>query len=245
VANKKKKVGTTFEELNEQVKNEQATGGLAGLEEIMAKAFQDPEMMKAFEQMNAGLQAAMEEMGKMEPEKIQKQMEEAMKAMTSGDIVEAVIEKKDEVLANLKKTGLVSEEELKKYEADPRYFEDQMRTAFDQMKGLFNPETLKTATEAMMGMQEAFNDPVVKELQELLLADTVTDLQIEELRLKIIQKPELLSGDNPALAMFAGIADDVKNTAKWKKGFMEGRDALKAMKGAAGKMGTGAGVGEF
>jgi hypothetical protein len=216
---------------------------------MMAKAFEDPETMKALNAMGDGLQQAMEEMGKMDPAQLQAQMEEAMKMMTQGDVMDSVLDKKDEVLANLEQTGLVSAEELAKYKADPAYFEEQMKSAFSQMQGLFSdPNMMKSAMEGMQGMQEALADPVVTELQELLMADSVTDLEIETMRLKLLQKPSLME-DSPALAMFGGIGDEIKDADKFKQGFYEGRAAIKEVMSAAGgmggMMGAGAGMGEL
>lgn len=248
---RKKKVGTSFQELNEKVQAEGAgVGGvddMAKLQEMMAKAFQDPSTLEAINQMGAGLQDVMEELGKMDPAALQAQMEQAMKLMTGGDIMDAVISKKDEVLANLEQTGLVPAEELAKYKADPAYFEEQMKGAFEQMKGLFdNPEMIKTAADAMKGMQDALSDPVLAKMQELLVADTVTDLQIEELRLMFLQKPKMLE-ENPAFAMFQGLADEVKDAKKFKAGMIEARKSIQDVLGAVGGTGglKGLGMGEL
>ena len=248
---RKKKVGTSFQELNEKIQAESAgVGGvddMAKLQDMMAKAFQDPSTLEAISQMGAGLQDVMEELGKMDPAALQAQMEQAMKLMTGGDIMDAVISKKDEVLANLEQTGLVPPEELAKYKADPAYFEEQMKGAFDQMKGLFdNPEMIKTAAEAMKGMQDALSDPILTQLQELLVADSVTDLQIEELRLMFLQKPKLFE-NNPAMAMFKGLADEVKDAKKFKAGVMEARKSINDVLGAVGGAGglKGLGMGEL
>lgn len=219
-------------------------GDLKAMQEMMANAMKDPETAKAINSMTENIQKAMGEMGNADPAALQAQMEEAMKLMASGDIMESVIDKKDEVLATLEQTGLVSADELAKYKADPNYFEEQMRGAFSQMKGLLDdPSLLSGAMEGMQGMQKAMEDPVMKDLQDLLMADKVTDLQIETLRLKFLQQPDLLTS-NP---MFAGMADEVKDEAVFQKGFMEARGAVKQMMEGAGAamMGGGAGVGEL
>jgi hypothetical protein len=254
-----RKVGTTFQELNEQVKEGGvATGGAAGMDdmekmqEMMAAAFSDPAALEAMQAMGSGLQDMMEEMGKMDPAALQAQMEEAMKLMTQGDIMDSVLEKKDEVLANLEQTGLVPPEELAKYKADPAYFEEQMKGAFDQMKGLFeDPDMMKTAQDAMQGMQDAFSDPIITQMQELLMADEVTNMQIEELRLTLLQNEKQLT-ESPAMAMFQGMADEVKDEKLFRKGFMEGRQAIQEVLGGAGMgglagmgLGAGAGMGEL
>lgn len=256
---RKKKVGTSFQELNEKVKAEgtgaaAAAGGagaddLAKLQEMMAKAFEDPAALEAINQLSSGLQDVMEELGKMDPEALQAQMAQAMKLMTQGDIMDAVISKKDEVLASLEQTGLVPPAELAKYKADPAYFEEQMKGAFDQMKGLFeNPDLLKTASEAMKGMQEAMSDPLLTKMQELLMADSVSEVEIEELRLSFLQNPNWMQ-DNPSMAMFQGLSEEVKDARKFKNGFLEARKSITDMMGGMG-MGMnvaagGAGVGEL
>ena len=215
----------------------------------MAKAFEDPAALEAINQLSTGLQDVMEELGKMDPEALQAQMEQAMKLMTQGDIMDAVISKKDEVLASLEQTGLVPPAELAKYKADPVYFEEQMKGAFDQMKGLFeNPDLLKTASEAMKGMQEAMSDPLLTKMQELLMADSVSEVEIEELRLSFLQNPNWMQ-DNPSMAMFQGLSEEVKDARKFKNGFLEARKAITDMMGGMG-MGMyvaagGAGVGEL
>lgn len=253
---KEKKAGTSFEELNERMKqfgidgaDSGASADLDNLQAMMAKAFDDPETLKYLEQMGQGMQDAFKEMANMDPEQLQKQMDEAMKLMTSGDMMESVIEKKDEVLANLEKTGLVSADELAKYKADPAYFEEQMRGAFDQMKGLFSdPDLINTAAESMKGMKDMMSNPLVQDINNLMMADSVTELEIEELRLKVLKDQDSV-GTSGAAAMFGQMADDVNDSDKWKNSIMEGRKMFKEMMGTggmgAGGMGAGAGVGEL
>lgn len=253
---RKKKVGTSFQELNEKVKAEgtgaavgDGAGDLEKLQEMMAKAFEDPAALEAINQMSAGLQGMMEELGKMDPEALQAQMAQAMKLLTQDDIMDTVISKKDEVMASLEQSGLVPPEELAKYKTDPAYFEEQMKGAFEQMKGLFdNPEMLKTAADAMKGMQDAFSDPLLTKMQELLMADNVSEIEIEELRLSFLQNPNWMK-DNPSMAMFQGLSEEVKDEQKFKTGFLEARKAITDMMGGMG-MGMdigagGAGIGEL
>jgi hypothetical protein len=240
-------------------------GDLSNIQELMAKAFEDPATLQAIQQMSSGFQDAMDEISKMDPSALQSSMEQLLNMMTQGDIMDAVISKKDDVLANLELTGLVPPEELAKYKADPAYFEEQMKGAFDQMKGIFSdPAVLESASKTMKGMQAALTDPLLLKLNELLLATReVTALEMEELRLLFLQAP-----DHPALTMFQGLADEVKDTIKFQQGFQEARQSIKDMMedGASGfaelwktmmdgmvapsnmaanVMGGGAGVGEL
>lgn len=226
-------------------------GDLEKLQEMMASAMQDPETLKAMEAMQENIMGAMEQMSKLSPEEMQAQMAEAMKMMTDGSMVDNIVEKKDEVLASLEQTGLVSAEELAKYKADPEYFESQMRSAFDQMSGIFNdPEILQSATQAMAGMQEAMDNPIAKELGEILVAAEIDDVKVEELRLKILQNPEALANSAVYGPMFATpeFQEQLKDSKKWKEGVTEARTMMQGgseLLGTGDKMGVGAGVGEL
>jgi hypothetical protein len=217
---------------------------MGALQELLAGAFdKNPDMMKAFENMGEDVMQMMQEMAKMSPGELQSQMEQAMKLMTSGDILDNIVEKKDEVLANLEATGLVGKEEIAKYRADPKYFEEQMKGAFDQMKGIFSdPDLMKTATEAMSGFQNAVNNPLLKDLQDLLMRKkTPSDLEIEEMRLKLIQSKD--SDDAIMATMFGAgdFSDRIASAKSWKASVMEGREAIAGL-GDLGLGGMGAGM---
>lgn len=257
--NRAKKVATSFEALQEMAQKEDTYGSgvgvgggsdLEALQELMAGAFdKNPDMMKAFENMGEDVMKMVEEMAKMSPEDLQSQMEQAMNMMTSGNMLESLVDKKDEIIANLEATGLVSQEEIAKYRKDPKYFEEQMAGAFDQMKGIFSdPELMKTAAEAMTGIQNAVNDPLLKDLQDILMKSTTpSDLEIEELRLRVIQSKD----DTMVAAMFgtADFAEKIASSKMWKQSVLEGREAIASMGnlglgGMAGLMG-GSGIGEL
>jgi len=254
---KNDKAGTSFEELNERMKDlgipsEGAGGGLEGLGDLqamIANAFNDPETMKAFEQIGAGMQEAMGQLGEMDPDELQKQLNEVTNMLTSGDMMGNVMGKKDEVLANLEKTGLVTAEMLEKFKNDPAYFEEQMKSAFDQMKGIFSdPSIVDGATNAMKTMQDVLSNPVIKEINELMLADSVTDTDIEEMRLKLLQIKDPLS-ESEASAMLGTLLEDVLDAEKFKTGIIKGRKLLNGLGMGEGEegagIGAGAGVGEL
>ena len=215
---------------------------MAKLQEMFAGAFSDPEVMAGF---GDDINRAMEELAKMDPADLKRQMEEAFSAMTNGDMVENIIEKKEAVLANLEETGMVSAEELEKYKNDPAYFEAQMRDAFSQMKDIFaDPEVLKMAGEAMKGMQQAFSDPAIAELTKLLEEGLDDDTKIEEARLQLLSDPELSS--NPVLkAMFDGdeFHEILRDPKKWRESVKEGQQLVAGA--GAGARGAGARVGEL
>ena len=75
---------------------------MAKLQEMFAGAFQNAEAMAGF---GDDIQKAMDELAKMDPEDLQKQMEEAMAAMTSGDIVENVNQSKGSSIEESRRNG--------------------------------------------------------------------------------------------------------------------------------------------
>jgi hypothetical protein len=247
--------------LNDQAKTQQEGGGdggnpLAGLgdmgdlqkmmegvdmsqmQEMWKEALKDPETMKQMEAMGDQFSNALEELSKMSPEQLQQQMEEALSMLTDGDMAETIMSKKDEVLANLEKTGMVSDEELAKFKADPEYFELKMRESFDQMKGIFNdPDMIKAATESMQSSSQ-----LMQEMSRAFTEGLDTDEKIEEARLEIMKNPELKS--NPMLSsMFDSedFKDIISDPKKWRESVKEGQQAFLSGGGATG----GAGVGEL
>ena len=196
--------------------------GLGGMDMAkIAEAMNDPETLKAFEQMGGQMAEAMKGLSKMTPEELTKQMEEAMKMLTQDDLVDSILENRDEVLKQVEESGTVPPEELAKFKADPAYFELKMRESFEQMQGLFeDPDMMKTMAEAMSGMQDMMNDPNM--LTEML-GDFTSDEKIEEARL------ELLSGQNPALtAMFDSeeMQAILKDSKKFRETVKEGQEGM-------------------
>ena len=103
-----------------------AAGGLAGMpnlegmdmesiQKMMEEAMKDPSLAA----MNANMAEAMEQLGKMTPEELQAQMMEGLQQLTSGDIMDSVLGKKDEVLETLAAQGLVPAEKIAEYRANP------------------------------------------------------------------------------------------------------------------------------
>jgi hypothetical protein len=240
----KRKGGTKFQDLQEQaaggggggdatgdaLSNMMGGAGMGGMDmakmqDMWAEALNDPETMKAFEQMGDQFGAAMEGLSKMSPEQLQQQMEDAMKMLTDGDMVDTIVKNKEEILQQLELAGTVPPEELAKFKADPEYFELKMRESFGQMKDIFeDPEMLKTMTEAMGGMQELLDNPNM--LTELMGSELASDEKIEEARL------ELLSGENPALT---GMFDTdemqaiLKDPVKFREIVKEGQQDMMGM----------------
>jgi hypothetical protein len=115
---RKRKGGTNFQDLQEQAVAADAVavagmGGLVGLDmeglymEKIMEMMKDPETMKAMEQMGDQFVAAMDGLSKMSPEELMQQMEEAMKMLTDGDMVEALLGNKNEILKELESADTV------------------------------------------------------------------------------------------------------------------------------------------
>lgn len=192
--------------------------------------------------MGGKFEEALQELSKMSPEQLQQQMAEAMSMLTDGDMASQIIDKKDEVLASLEQTGMVSAEELAKFKADPEYFELKMRESFDQMKGVFSdPKMIQGAMDAMKGSQD-----MMQEMTKAFTEGLDTDEKIEEARLEILKNPELTG--NPMLkGMFDApeFKEVLNDPLKWRESIKEGQQAFASVgAGGAGK-GGGAGVGEL
>jgi|Transcript_34755 hypothetical protein len=253
----KRKPGTQFQDLQDQAKAQQDGGdatGLAGLEDmdmdqlrkLMGDALNDPETQNLLGQMGDQFGTALEELSKMSPEEIEKQMEEAFKMMADSSMVDNILEKRDEVLAQLEASNSVPADELAKFKADPEYFELRMRESFDQMKNIFgDPDMMKSMTEAMGGMQELLGsqDGLLDDLNKILTGgDLDDDDKIEETRVK------LLSGDfsdNPFLKEMLNneeMKSLLSDPEKWRDSIKEGTQGLL---GNSNPKAAGAGVGEL
>lgn len=248
-----KKKGSSFQDLQEQAAGKDGDGlpgmgdmgdlakmfegvDMEQMQELWKNALNDPETMKQMESMGAKMGEAMEELSKMTPEQMQQQMQEAMEMLTNGDMTEQILGKKDEVLASLEASGMVSAEELAKFKADPKYFEEKMRESFGQMKDVFSdPKMIQGAMDMMKGAGAGGSD-MMQEMAKAFSEGLDTDEKIEEARLEILSNPELSA--NPMLKqMFA--TDDFKEVLydadKWRDSVKEGRKVFT----------QGAGVGEL
>jgi len=254
-----KKPGTNFEQLQEKAKEEMA-GGLGGMnmdalanmdleemQKMMKEAMNDPQMMQAMNQMNAGVEEAMAQMAKMSPEELQKQMMDSLSMLTSGDIMETVMGQKDEVLETLAAQGLVDEAKIEEYKKDPELFEKEMKDAFGQMKDIFSdPNTVSAAMEMMKGMSDIMANPekAMRELASSMKDALGDDDKIEEARLQLLANPD--KAGNPLLAeMFKGdeMKDILRDPVKWREHVTKGQEMLLGEQDEA--VGHGAGVGEL
>lgn len=239
-----KKKGTSFQEVNEAAKDQMMKGDLdmdmfanmdiAQMQQLMADALKDPEMMQYMEQLSAN---AMAELENMTPEKIMETMEQ----ITSGDMIEKTLGQKDEVLATLEATGMVPPEEIARYKADPAAFEKDIKDAFNQMNDLFtNPEMVGSVMDMMKGMGSVMANPeaALGELAKVMAGELDDDDKIEEARLQLLQNPDLAGGALSAIFDTDEMREILNDPEKWKQSVKEGQGMLL---GGAG----GAGVGEL
>lgn len=223
----KRQAGTNFQDMQEmaKAKTDGADGGdMANLEEMMKNALDNPDFMNQMGDMGAQFGDAMEQMMKMSPEELAEQMEAAMKLMTDGDMVENIMNQKDEVIKSLEASGAVPPEELERYKTDPAYFELKMRESFEQMGELMNnPEYINQAAGVMQGMTEMMNDPSQMDgMMDMMSAGMQDDEQIEEARL------QFLAGEFSGIPGFSEAFETeemqqvLKDPVKWRETVKEG-----------------------
>jgi len=244
-----RKPRTEFQELQERARNEATIGAdgatmMGGLEDLlggagggadmeelqkmMADAMNDPETRKQIsDSMGGDLLDVFDKIQNMDPDELQKQMEEAMNLLTGDDsMIESILEKREEIILQLEKTGAIPSDELAKFKSDPQYFELKMRESFDQMQGLLSdPDYIKTATEALSSIGGVAKDLFGKseELASVLKESLNDDDKLEEARL------EVLKGDNPLMSkLFEGeeMQAILNDPVKWRETVKEGYKEL-------------------
>jgi len=249
------KRGGSFEELNEAAKEGMGGNGMADfanmdyneLMKMIQETMDDPAMMEYVDGLSAGMGDAMEQLSKMSPEEIQSQMEQNLKAMASPDMLDSVMEQKDEVLATLKAQGLITAEQLEEFENDPQKFQETMGEAFGQMtKMLSDPDAIDAVSQVMKGVSEIMKDPAAAmgSLASAFSEGLGDDDKIEEARLQLLADPE--NAGNPALASLFGDAEMqeiLQDPIKWREQVKKGQEMLGAM--GDNSAADGAGVGEL
>mmetsp|Transcript_1691 Transcript_1691/g.2427 ORF Transcript_1691/g.2427 Transcript_1691/m.2427 type:complete len:277 (-) Transcript_1691:54-884(-) len=249
VTNKKK---GSFEELQdlaqEQLGNENLIDNLANFDEaelqnMIQNAMNDPQLMKTMEDMKGGIGDVMEQLASMDPDQLREQMMEGLQQLTSPDIVDSVMGNKDEVLASLKEQGLVTDEQMAEYQANPGKFEEEMASAFQEMQKIFeNPETLEAATKMMEGMAKMAKDPkaALREIAENFSSALDSDDKIEEARLQLLTNPDK-AGDPALSSLFQNdeMKEILKDPVKWREQVKKGQEML------LGDENLGAGIGEL
>lgn len=190
-------------------KNEFGADGvmdLASVQQKMKDAMNDPQFLESMGGMADGMGDMMAQLQNMDTSELMAQMQEGLKMLTNPDMLNTIMGQKEEVFASLKEQGLVDDETLQKYEADPDFFEQEMAKAFEQMTDIFSsPEAMQAATEMMKGYGDLMANPeeTMKEIANFFTEELGDDDKIEQARLQLLNDPE--KAGHPALAeMFAG-----------------------------------------
>jgi hypothetical protein len=195
-----------------------------GMQDLWKDALSNPDYMKTMGALGEQFGDALEQMMKLSPEELSAQIEAAMKLMTDGDIVENIVNEKDEVLKSLEASGAVPPEELARFKADPAYFELKMRESFEQMGALLkNPEYITKAAEAVKDMSSMMNDPdalstMMKSFMEG--SELPSDDKIEETRLQYLAG-DMLPGFKEIFET-EEMQEILKDPVKWRETVKEG-----------------------
>mmetsp|Transcript_13520 Transcript_13520/g.20587 ORF Transcript_13520/g.20587 Transcript_13520/m.20587 type:complete len:285 (-) Transcript_13520:194-1048(-) len=252
VAGKKKKGGSTFENLNEMAKEQFDGAGsgmmdldalasmfggemdMAEMEQMIAEAMADPETAAYMQQMESELMKTMDQLSNMSPEDLLKTATEAVGTMMNDEVMDSMFQDMDTLIEQLEGSGMVDAEKIEEYKKDPAQLKKDMKEGISQMQEALNdPETMKAAMEVMKNFGELINDPEaltkamngVNDLMSSFSEEMSSDDKIEEARLQILADPTF--GGNDALASIYS-SDDMKDLLKDPKKW---RDAVKMGKG--------------
>jgi len=250
------KRGGSFEELNEIAKEQMAGNGMADFANMDSEALMkmiedtmaDPAMMEYIQGVSSGMGDAMDQLSKMSPEQIQETMAENLKAMTSPDMLNTVLEQKDEVLKSLLDQGLITAEQMEEFNNDPAKFQETMGEAFGEMtKILKDPSAIEAVTQVMKGVSDIMKDPsaAMGQLAQAFSEGLGDDEKIEEARLQLLADPD--TAGNAALASLfkdEEMQEILKDPLKWREQVRKGQDMLGNLDGAL-DADAGAGVGEL
>lgn len=248
VAGKRKKRGTTFQELNEEAKK--MTGGdVGGAAHGIGMGDGMEELMKSMGDIDMGdMEEVMKMMSEMSPDEMMEQMQQAMDMFTGDDMMNNMLGNRDEILETLEKSQMVDEEELEKFKTDPDYFEEKMRDSLDQMRGLFSdPDAIANAKENFKAAQELYSNPeAANEMVQSLLKD-ISDDDIESVRQSLLGNGDLV---DPAMKqLFASMdindkdLESLQDPIKWRESVREGLGSIDSNDDNDNNL--GAGIGEL
>jgi len=245
--------GSSFEELAEIAKdNMNGDGGIPDMEQLMgmlgdvdmddlkkmvAESLENPEFMKVMEQMQGGLGGVLGELDKLDPSALKNKMAEGLEQLTSPGMIDTILGQKEDVLATLKAQGLVTDEQIAEYEANPEKFDEEMSKAFAEMQKVFSdPETLDAAAKLMGGFSDALQNPekAMNQIADLFSKELGDDDKIEEARLKLLEDPE--NAGEALASMFQNdeMKDILHDPIKWRESVKKGQGMLLDNQGAAG-----------
>merc|ERR1712157_326688 len=145
-------------------------GGFGDLSQLMGDMMNDPSIAKLMKEANTDVEGALEELKKLTPDQFASQMQEAMSFLTSGDMLEKVLDNKDAVIENLKASGLIDEKTLEEMTNNPEKLEADMKAAFGQMKDMFNDleddDKIEEARLQLLNDPELAGNPILKSVYE-------------------------------------------------------------------------------
>lgn len=247
----------SFDELNEMAKEDMARGMGGGMGDIAAlmeqfsgagvdptdlmavveESLKDPQMAEYFETMGQQMQEAMAQIQNMSPDQLQATLKDNIEKMTSPEMFDNILEHKDEVLQSLKENGLVSDDEIQQYLANPAKFQENIAEAFGEMQKIFqDPNSIEAMSDLMKSVSDVMNDPsvVMGSINAKLEEELQTDEQIEAARLELLNSPE--KAGNIALAeMFQdeSMREILEDPVKWRNQVLRGKQLLNSF-GEAG-----------
>lgn len=251
VAGKKKKGGSSFENLNEMAKEQfdgaegmmdlDALASMFGgdmdmdeMEKMIAEAMGDPETAAYMQQMESELMKTMGQLSDMSPEDLLKTATDAVGAMMDDEVMDLMFQDTDALIEQLEGSGMVDADKIDEYKRNPDLLKKDMKEGISQMQeALDDPETMKAAMDVMKNFGELINDPQsltkamngVNDLMSSLSEEMSSDDKIEEARLQILADPTF--GGNDALASIYS-SDEMKDLLQDPKKW---RDAVKMGKG--------------
>jgi len=256
----KKKRGTSFEEVQERAQELDAAdidayGNIGNIMENMGdmgdmgfgdfdmgsmleQVANNPNLMQILEQLEETGGEAMRMLTEMDPEELAAEMKKAMESLTSPDMLQKMIENKDDVLSNLGASGLLSEEQLKELQDDPEKLENQMKEAISQMSEVFeDPDALKAVTDVANSIVRALDNPdaegSLKNLMGNMFEIDQDDDKIEEARVQLLGDPELAGTselaslyNSPEMRAILNDPDKWRETVKKGQGMLFGNEGV-------------------
>jgi len=164
-------------------------------------------------------------------------MAEGLEQLTSPGMIDTILGQKEDVLATLKAQGLVTDEQIAEYEANPEKFDEEMSKAFAEMQKVFSdPETLDAAAKLMGGFSDVLQNPekAMNQIADLFSKELGDDDKIEEARLKLLEDPE--NAGEALASMFQNdeMKDILHDPIKWRESVKKGQGMLLGNQDAAG-----------
>lgn len=194
--------------------------GVAAYQDMVKNMLENPESMEGLGKVGD----ALEQMMKMSPGELASQMEQVLKMMTDTDMIENIVNQKEEVLKGLEQSGAVPPDELARMKADPNYFELKMRESFEQMGSILNnPEQITKVAEVLQDATKLMTNPsAMQDMMKKMGEDWQDDEKIEEARL------QFLSGEFGGIPGFKDAFNTpemqkiLNDPIKWKETVKEG-----------------------